>query len=75
MRRHRVGQERIFEVKEISMLVKINDKIYDSNEEPILLVLEDFEKDHIANMGDQKKYCSFPEDYDIEKIKEFMKTT
>jgi hypothetical protein len=56
------------------MLVKINDSMYDSNKQPIMLILEDYEKEHITNMGEQKKYCSFPEDYDIEIIKEFMKT-
>ena len=42
------------------MKVKIGDKIYDSNDEPIMIILEDVDKYNIKNMGDAKKYCSFP---------------
>lgn len=54
------------------MKVKIGDKIYDSNEQPIMIILEDFDKENLLNMGEQVKYCSFPENYDIEEIKKFM---
>lgn len=55
------------------MQVKIGDKIYDSNEQPILLILEKEDKENISSMIDNNfKYCSFPEKYPIDKIKEFM---
>ncbi len=57
------------------MKVKIGEKLYDSNEEPILIVLSEDDKDNIKNMSPEAtKYCSFPDTYDLEKIKEFMKT-
>lgn len=56
------------------MKVKIGEKIYDSNEEPILIVLSDDDKENINNMiPEATKYCSFPDIYDLVKIKEFMK--
>jgi hypothetical protein len=55
------------------MIVKIGSEYYDSTLEPILLILADSEKEHIASMGEQKKYCSFPDDWNMEDIKEFMK--
>ena len=46
------------------MIVKIGNVYYNSTEQPILLILSDTEKEHIANMSkDNKKYLSFPEDY------------
>ena len=58
------------------MKVKIGDKIYDSSDEPIMLIIGDTEKNLIANMADDAtKYCSFPDKgYTEEQIKEFMKT-
>ena len=56
------------------MKVKIGDKIYDSNEEPVMIILSEDDKKNIGNMVPQAtKYCSFPDTCDIEKIKEFMK--
>ena len=55
------------------MKVKINDKIYDSNETPIMLILTDEEKEHIANMDmDDTKYCSFPQGMSPTKIGKWM---
>jgi len=56
------------------MKVRIKNEIYDSNIEPILVILEDDEKELIANMGEQTKFCSFPDNYDIEVIKDFLKS-
>jgi len=42
------------------MKVKIGEKITDSEEEPILLILDSSEKRLIENMGDQTKFCSYP---------------
>jgi hypothetical protein len=56
------------------MKVKIGDQVFDSNEQPILLVLSDQDKENIANMDPEvHKFCSFPEDSDESEIREFMK--
>lgn len=61
------------------MRVKIGDTIYDSNKEPVMLILSDQDKELIANMAeDNSKYCSYPnkEEYtenNFAKIKAFMK--
>jgi len=57
------------------MKVKIGDKIHDSNNEPIMMIFEDCDKENISNMTPEAtKYCSYPEDVSEEEIKEFMKT-
>lgn len=44
------------------MKVKIGNKIYDSNKEPILLFLSDQDKKNIANMDNSAtKFCSYPD--------------
>lgn len=41
------------------MKVKIGDKIHDSNEEPIMLILDDQDKENIKNMhSDKYKFIS-----------------
>jgi hypothetical protein len=56
------------------MKVKIGNKIYHSNDEPIMIILNDKEKRLIKNMNKKhKRFCVFPSDNDIEKIEEFMK--
>lgn len=55
------------------MRVKIGDKFYDSLEQPIMIIFDDNEKKHINEMGDLKKYCSYPpEGYTIDEIEKFM---
>jgi hypothetical protein len=54
------------------MKVKILDRIYDCEEQPIMLVLDDFDKDYISHMGDQTKYCRFPDGIKLSEITEFM---
>ena len=61
------------------MKVKIGDQIYDSNEQPIMLILGEEDKEAIAAMGKQTKYCSYPDRPEFTKnnyakIMEFMKT-
>ena len=56
------------------MVVKIGDKIHNSINEPILLIVNDAEKTHIGTMNG-KKYCSFPEVMSCESAKEFMKVS
>jgi len=55
------------------MIIKIGNTYYNSTQEPILLILGEHEKEDITNMCNQKKYCSFPEESNIDDIKEFMK--
>jgi len=56
------------------MKVKIGDKIYDSNEEPIMIILSEDDKKNIGSMiPEATKYCSFPDTSDVEKVREFMK--
>ena len=43
------------------MKVKIGKKIYDSNNEPIMVILSKGEKEQISNMHpDTTKYCVYP---------------
>lgn len=56
------------------MKVKIGNKIYDANDEPIMIILEGNDKENIRNMGTTAtKYCSFPDSYLVKNIKQFMK--
>lgn len=57
------------------MKVKVGKQIYDSYEEPIMVILTESDKENIKNMApDATKYCEYPDNYAIEYIKEFMKT-
>lgn len=56
------------------MKVKIGNKIFDSNEEPIMLILDDQDKENISNMSKEAhKFCSYPDTINVEDIKMFMK--
>ena len=58
------------------MKVKIKDQIYDSNEEPIMLILTDIEKEHIRDMPSEcTKYASAPDSLGAEGLKAFMGIT
>lgn len=60
-------------IKENNMRVKIGNKIYDSNIEPIMLILEEYNKEHIKNMADEaKKYCEYPEGMSVKEVEKFM---
>lgn len=55
------------------MKVKIENKIYDSAETPILLIFDKNEIKHMQEMEDNNhKYCSFPDSSKEEDIDEFM---
>ena len=46
------------------MKVKIADKIYDSENEPIMIILSDADKKNISNMCPEcTKYLSYPEKF------------
>jgi len=56
------------------MKVKIGNKIYDSEKEPIMLILSDEDKKLISMMRPiDYKYCSYPHELGQELSKEFMK--
>jgi hypothetical protein len=56
------------------MLVKVGDKVYDSEKEPIMVILSESDRVNISNMLPcATKYCSFPDAMSLEYVKEFMK--
>ena len=61
------------------MKVKVGDKIYDGEKEPVMVILSKGEKQNIADMHpDATKYCVYPSeekwiDNDYEKIKMWMR--
>lgn len=56
------------------MKVKVKTKVYDSEEEPIMIVLSEDDKENIRNMlPEETRYCSFPNTINQNKIKKFMK--
>lgn len=56
------------------MKVKIGDTTYDSNNEPIMIITTEDEREHIYNMNGSC-YCSYPnnEKYTYEYITKWMK--
>ena len=55
------------------MKVKIGGQTYDSKKEPILIVFEDQDLYNICNrLPANKKYCSYPVNYDMEKVEELI---
>lgn len=58
--------------RKVNMKVKIGNTVYDSTAEPILLMLDDEDVENISNMGEQRNYCSFPHDEDVDKISKWM---
>lgn len=61
------------------MKVKVGDKIYDGNDEPVMVILTDQDKSLISNMSPyNNKFCSYPNspywtENNYERIKEWMK--
>lgn len=55
------------------MKVKIGTKVYDSNNEAIMIILDEEEKEMIGNMSkNSTKFCSYPEDMPVHEVLEFM---
>lgn len=55
------------------MKVKIGNTIYDSEKEPIMIILSDKDKENISNMHkDATRFCSFPESIDTKFIENWM---
>lgn len=56
------------------MKVKVGNTIYDSNEQPIMVILTDADKRNITNMSPEAtKYCEFPDSMDIVTVRAWMK--
>ncbi len=55
------------------MKVKIGNKIHDAESEPIVIILNQSDKDNIANMHPDKfKYICFPNGMDQDEIRKFI---
>lgn len=55
------------------MKVKIGERIYDSNDEPIMLILDETDKKNISNMHDDKfKFISYPKDMKLEDVRNWI---
>ena len=55
------------------MKVKIGDKIYDTREEQILLILSEEDKRNLERMDTEAtKFLSFPDKMDLNEAKRFM---
>ena len=55
------------------MKVKIYNIIYDANEHPIMIILDDDDKKNIRDMDERDhSYCRVPEGTEIEVVKQFM---
>jgi len=55
------------------MKVKIHGLVVDSDDTPIMIILTPGEKQLISDMGEQTKFCVFPEGMLIPNIESFMK--
>lgn len=57
------------------MKVKIGNAIFDSNDTPIMVIMEQKEKQEISNMPYELfKYCSYPEHLPVEEMEEWALT-
>ena len=57
------------------MKVKVGDKVYDGNKEPVMVILTEQDKINIANMlPEATRYCMYPTtNISQEEIKKWMK--
>lgn len=56
------------------MKVKVGNKIYNGEIEPVMVILTEQDKLNIKNMLPHcTKYCMFPDSFDLEYINKFMK--
>lgn len=57
------------------MKVKVGNKVYDGEKEPVMVILSESDKKNIAGMGRETKYCSYPTEgnwADTEKVEAWM---
>jgi len=58
------------------MKVKVGNKIYDGNEQPVMIILEGKDKENIKNMLPEcTKYCMYPDTFTKEEISKWMSET
>jgi hypothetical protein len=55
------------------MKVKIRGAMYDSENEPVMVVLSQDEKVYISEM-EGEMYCNYPDDLDPDKVREWMES-
>jgi hypothetical protein len=57
------------------MKIKIGDRIYNSEDQPIMIILTKKDKNNIKHMSpDATKYCCYPPGSDVDEILNWMKT-
>ena len=57
------------------MKVKVFDIVYDSEVQPVMVILNDNDKENIKHMlPEATKYCGYPSGSDPEEIRQWMKT-
>lgn len=57
------------------MKVKIGDTTYDADDQPILVILSDRDKENIAQMPRRAtKYCCYPDNWPESRAKDWMAT-
>ncbi|MBT6049600.1 hypothetical protein HN803_03170 [candidate division WWE3 bacterium] len=55
------------------MKIKVGNKICDGDDEPVMVILTNKDKENIANMAKGcQKYCEHPDTMDDEEIYEWM---
>jgi len=55
------------------MIVKIGSKFYDSNKQPIMVILTDEDKENISEMSSEAtKYCCYPDGFNQKQIEQWM---
>lgn len=56
------------------MKVKVGNIIYDCEEEPVMVILNEQDKINIANMlPTATKYCVYPDTWSVEEIETWMR--
>ena len=56
------------------MKIKVGNKMYDAEKEPIMIILSKSDKENITNMlSTCTKYCCCPSKYTYKQIEDFMK--
>lgn len=58
------------------MKVKVGNQVYDSKDQPIMVILSEDDKRNIANMlPDAHQYAEFPENLDEDQVRAWMAET
>jgi hypothetical protein len=57
------------------MKIKIGDTIYSADQQPVMIILNDQDKENIKNMSPEAtKYCGYPAGTDSDEILKWMQT-